>query len=67
MVREEEYRWKCRVVKDYYRPRIECASDEEVAELERRYRMAELAALDRQYWYGDDMTGTGVALVCLTG
>ena len=58
MSREEEYKRKCRQVKDYYLEEI-CLGDAENA---RKWRRAELEELDRQYRDGEPMTGCGIAL-----
>lgn len=56
MEREEEYKRKCRQVKDYYL--------EEICEHEnaRKWRRLELEELDRQYREGEPLTGCGIAL-----
>ena len=65
MSREEEYKQKCRQVKDYYLEEIcehedaGCLGDAENA---RKWRRAELEELDRQYREGEPLTGCGIAL-----
>lgn len=65
MSREEEYKQKCRQVKDYYLEEIcehedaGCLGDAENA---RKWRRAELKELDRQYREGEPLTGCGIAL-----
>lgn len=65
MSREEEYKRKCRQVKDYYLEEIcehedaGCLGDAENA---RKWRRVELEELDRQYRDGEPMTGCGIAL-----
>lgn len=59
MSREEEYKRKCRQVKDYY---LEEICEHEDAENARKWRRAELEELDRQYREGEPLTGCGIAL-----
>lgn len=65
MEREEEYKRKCRRVKDYYLEEIcehedaGCLGDAENA---RKWRRLELEELDRQYREGEPLTGCGIAL-----
>ena len=65
MSREEEYKRKCRQVKDYYLEEIcehedaGCLGDAGTA---RKWRRAELEELDRQYREGEPLTGCGIAL-----
>ena len=65
MEREEEYKQKCRQVKDYYIEEIcehenaGCFGDAENA---RKWRRLELEELDRQYREGEPLTGCGIAL-----
>lgn len=65
MSREEEYKQKCRQVKDYYLEEIKahehagCFDD---AEAGRKWRRMELEELDRQYREGEPLTGCGIAL-----
>ena len=62
MSREEEYKQKCRQVKDYYLEEI-CEHEADAAfEVARKWRRAELEELDRQYREGEPLTGCGIAL-----